>query len=487
MAVPTEAVSLSLLCCTSAEEEPLPFGLLDAPAGTSAQSLLELACAKCGSLAVGASRLWLRNGPSSSWEVLSAAAWDAAEVDDTGSLELLVESKPGGDAGAHWPLDDGDATDAATDAATAGHAGEDNDHLGGVGSAGPGGADGFGELAGAAHATLGAPTPRRTSESTGEAVFGRPPLLQKAELSLFRRAKRSFSYTAEEGAATLAALKTQRRASIKALKAHTNRSSIAERGEREGEEEEEEEEEKEEEEEESAATATTTTAAAAAAAAALAVAENDSGGDDDDDDDDDKVLAAAVDEEAEYELSTFAGFVDWGIEMREEDGAWHGGRATRFDAGSNTLFVGGFAHAPGLEGEVELDFEFLRPVACHSGDRGAERRFGVMMARLARFDGEALRKAEKEVAAAAKAAAEEEAAAKASDGAAAEEKEHKVEALLAGGALQFAAEEGKKKKDELEQEQQEAVAAGNGERDGGGGGGGGGQRRPGGGGEGAQG
>ena len=128
------------------------------------------------------------------------------------------------------------------------------------------------------------------------------------------------------------------------------------------------------------------------------------------------MAAAATDAEAEYELDTLP--ASWTEQRcartRNHRVVWHKGKASKFngdmalaaasvEAVQPTIWrVHGFAHEPGLEGEVELDFDYIAH-CLPLGDRHAVRCLGVLIARLA-ADGAMLRAAEKEVAAAAAAA-----------------------------------------------------------------------------------
>lgn len=55
--------------------------------------------------------------------------------------------------------------------------------------------------------------------------------------------------------------------------------------------------------------------------------------------------------------------VDWVIEVLEEDAElWHKGKASQVNEASNMIFIEGFSM--GLEGEVEIDWDFIRLIEC---------------------------------------------------------------------------------------------------------------------------
>jgi hypothetical protein len=69
----------------------------------------------------------------------------------------------------------------------------------------------------------------------------------------------------------------------------------------------------------------------------------------------------------EYRMGTFMGFVNWTVELFDPEAeVWHKCKATKFNAATNMIFID-FPEM-GMEGDVELDFEFIRLVACLDPD-----------------------------------------------------------------------------------------------------------------------
>ena len=85
-------ISFGLLHAVSSDVEPTSHGVLDAAPSTLLTQLLVQACDRCGASSdPSCARLWMRTHSNASWEVLDVMV--VGQVDDTGMLELLVESK----------------------------------------------------------------------------------------------------------------------------------------------------------------------------------------------------------------------------------------------------------------------------------------------------------------------------------------------------------------------------------------------------------
>ena len=88
--------------------------------------------------------------------------------------------------------------------------------------------------------------------------------------------------------------------------------------------------------------------------------ESESDSSDDDDDDKKKEVFDSDEEEA-----ASGGLIntDWEIEvLDEENDTWHKGKAKKYNGNSNSIYV--VVPSEGVEGDVALEWEFIRLVSC---------------------------------------------------------------------------------------------------------------------------
>eukprot|EP00936_MAST-01D_sp_MAST-1D-sp1_P000467 g467.t1 len=358
-------ISFGLLHAVSSDDEPTSHGVLDAAPSTLLTQLLAQACNQCGTPPdQSCARLWMRTHSTGSWELLDVMV--VGQIDDTGMLELLVESKSAETAG--WPLDEGEPQD--EEKAT----GEADVHASTAGAALAAKLETLASEARAAttqkpnHSGESSPKshePRRRSSTTGRPVYGAPALLSQKELKLFKRAKRSFSH--DKAPDDIAALARQRRQSTEALRKLASRNSINEEN---GE---------SEDQGQGQIPGEYGDAGVAQSLPPLSAVLSPACSLD---------ALAPPSEQEEYDHNLFVGFVNWTIHVRDDDGEWREGKATKYFAAENQVYICNFEHEPDLQGQVDLDFGFIRPFENLMTDKQSIRVFEFVLRRMMRYDAE---------------------------------------------------------------------------------------------------